>query len=87
MRTRDGRVDKAMAPYVGVDRDIPAPDVYATGQTMSWMLDEYEKLWDIPNPELSQANHSRLASRSRQSNGTRWCVCVGTICGRKFETQ
>lgn len=34
---------KEMAPYIGVDIDIPAPDVYTNAQTMAWMLDEYEK--------------------------------------------
>jgi glutamate dehydrogenase/leucine dehydrogenase len=34
---------RAMAPYVGVDIDIPAPDVYTTPEIMGWMLDEYEK--------------------------------------------
>jgi len=30
-------------PYLGQDKDIPAPDVYTNGQIMSWMLDEFEK--------------------------------------------
>lgn len=34
---------RTMAPYIGVDQDIPAPDVNTNGQTMSYMLDEYEK--------------------------------------------
>lgn len=31
------------AGLFGVDRDIPAPDVSTDEQTMSWMMDEYEK--------------------------------------------
>ncbi|MCA9351560.1 Glu/Leu/Phe/Val dehydrogenase [Patescibacteria group bacterium] len=34
---------RTMAPYIGVDKDIPAPDVNTNGQTMSYMLDEFEK--------------------------------------------
>ncbi|MFT7327931.1 MAG: glutamate dehydrogenase/leucine dehydrogenase [Crocinitomicaceae bacterium] len=34
---------RTMAPFIGVDQDIPAPDVNTNGQTMSYMLDEYEK--------------------------------------------
>lgn len=34
---------RTMAPYIGVDQDIPAPDVNTNGQIMSYMLDEYEK--------------------------------------------
>ncbi len=35
---------RVMAPHIGVDKDIPAPDVYTNGQVMAWMLDEYEKV-------------------------------------------
>jgi glutamate dehydrogenase/leucine dehydrogenase len=35
---------RAMHAYVGVDIDIPAPDVYTTPEIMGWMLDEYEKI-------------------------------------------
>ena len=34
---------KAMTQVIGVDKDIPAPDVYTTPQIMGYMLDEYEK--------------------------------------------
>jgi glutamate dehydrogenase/leucine dehydrogenase len=34
---------RTMSPYIGVDKDIPAPDVNTNGQIMSYMLDEYEK--------------------------------------------
>jgi glutamate dehydrogenase len=34
---------REMASVLGVDKDIPAPDVYTNAQTMAWMLDEYEK--------------------------------------------
>lgn len=35
---------QAFQPYLGVDIDIPAPDVYTTPQVMAWMLDEYEQI-------------------------------------------
>jgi len=34
---------RTMASYIGVDQDIPAPDVNTNGKIMSYMLDEYEK--------------------------------------------
>ena len=34
----------------GVNRDIPAPDVYTTPQIMSWMLDEHEKILGYKSP-------------------------------------
>lgn len=33
---------RAMADFVGPDKDIPAPDVYTNDRIMGWMRDEYE---------------------------------------------
>lgn len=33
-----------IARYVGIDQDVPAPDVYTNPQIMGWMMDEYETL-------------------------------------------
>src|SRR5213079_3659834 len=30
-----------IAPIIGPDRDIPAPDVYTDSQTMAWIMDTY----------------------------------------------
>ena len=35
---------KAMAHFIGSDRDIAAPDVGTNAQTMAWMMDEYSKI-------------------------------------------
>ena len=35
---------RAIADFIGVDKDIPAPDVYTNPKVMAWMLDEYEKI-------------------------------------------
>jgi len=35
---------QVMFPYLGPDRDIPAPDVYTTPAIMAWMMDEYSKI-------------------------------------------
>lgn len=31
-------------PFIGPDKDIPAPDVNTNAQIMAWMVDEYEKI-------------------------------------------
>jgi len=35
---------RAIAPIIGPDKDIPAPDVNTNGQIMAWMVDEYEHI-------------------------------------------
>lgn len=32
---------RAIADVIGVDRDVPAPDVYTNARVMAWMADEY----------------------------------------------
>ena len=41
---------RTMKDYVGVDKDIPAPDVTINGQIMSYMLDEFEALTGRSEP-------------------------------------
>lgn len=38
--------------YIGVDVDIPAPDVNTNPKVMGWMLDEYEKLVGFKAPGI-----------------------------------
>ncbi|MBN1881908.1 MAG: Glu/Leu/Phe/Val dehydrogenase [Deltaproteobacteria bacterium] len=35
---------RAIAPIIGPDRDIPAPDVSTNPQVMAWMMDEYSRI-------------------------------------------
>jgi glutamate dehydrogenase len=37
---------REFASFIGVDRDIPAPDVNTNGQIMAWMMDEYARMND-----------------------------------------
>lgn len=41
---------RAMAPVIGPDTDVPAPDVYTTPQIMAWMMDEYSTVVGKPTP-------------------------------------
>jgi glutamate dehydrogenase (NAD(P)+) len=34
--------------FIGPDKDVPAPDVYTTPQTMAWMMDEYSAIAGKP---------------------------------------
>jgi len=39
---------RAIAPNIGPDKDIPAPDVYTNSQVMEWVADEYAKFLGKP---------------------------------------
>ncbi len=41
---------RAIAPMLGVTKDVPAPDVYTTPQIMAWMMDEYEAIVGEKHP-------------------------------------
>jgi glutamate dehydrogenase (NAD(P)+) len=41
---------RAVGRELGVDRDVPAPDVYTTPQIMAWMMDEYETIVGKSHP-------------------------------------
>ncbi len=41
---------RAVAPFIGVDKDVPAPDVYTNPQIMAWMMDEYEIITNNHQP-------------------------------------
>ena len=41
---------REFAPAIGVDKDIPAPDVYTNAEIMGYMLDEYEKTVERSEP-------------------------------------
>ncbi|MBP7997751.1 MAG: Glu/Leu/Phe/Val dehydrogenase [Chloroflexi bacterium] len=43
---------RAIAKYVGVTQDIPAPDVNTHPQIMAWMLDEYELITGHREPGM-----------------------------------
>ena len=43
---------RATAPYLGVDKDIPAPDMYTNPQIMAWMMDEFEMISQKHHPGM-----------------------------------
>lgn len=43
---------KVMTPFIGANKDIPAPDVYTNGQVMAYVLDEFEKITGKSEPGL-----------------------------------
>ena len=43
---------RAMADFVGPDKDIPAPDMYTNARIMGWMQDEYEVITREKQPAV-----------------------------------
>lgn len=39
---------RAIAPLIGIDKDVPAPDVYTNPQIMAWMMDEFAVIQQRP---------------------------------------
>jgi len=54
---------RAVVDHIGIDKDIPAPDVYTNPQTMAWMMDEYETLMRRHQPGV-------LTDKPMQIGGT-----------------
>jgi glutamate dehydrogenase (NAD(P)+) len=54
---------RGLAELIGVDRDIPAPDVYTNPQTMAWMMDEYETITRHHHPGV-------MTDKPQQVGGT-----------------
>lgn len=43
---------RGMSDYLGVDKDIAAPDVYTNSEIMAYMLDEYERIHGRSEPGM-----------------------------------
>jgi len=41
---------RKIAPFIGPDTDVPAPDVYTNAQIMAWMMDEYSTIVGVRTP-------------------------------------
>lgn len=66
---------RLMAPLLGPEKDVPAPDVNTNGEIMSWMLDEYEKL----TGEMSGATFTGKPLSNRGSEGREEATSMGGL--------
>lgn len=68
LRRLTRRYTFAIAPIIGADTDIPAPDVNTNAQTMAWVLDTYSQLSGKPSPGVVTGKPVELGgSRGRNS--------------------
>lgn len=68
---------RSLAPIIGPEKDIPAPDVYTNPQIMAWMMDEYSQLKGINVPGLITGKPVIIGgSEGRDEATARGCVIV-----------
>lgn len=51
---------RAIADFIGPDKDVPAPDVNTTGKIMGWMVDEYIKVVSDQSSAISEKEKEKL---------------------------
>ncbi len=61
---------RAAAPFIGVDKDIPAPDVYTNPQTMAWMMDEYETIVNSHQPGVMTDKPTQVGGTEGRRDAT-----------------
>jgi len=76
---------RAIWQHIGIDRDVPAPDVYTNPQTMAWMMDEYETITNRHQPGvMSNKPLSLGGSEGRRDATARGGVMVVREACRAF---
>lgn len=61
---------RAVARFIGLKQDVPAPDVGTTPQIMSWMLDEYEIINGMHEPGVITGKPQMLGGSAGRSPAT-----------------
>jgi len=68
----------AIAPIIGADTDIPAPDVNTNAQTMAWVLDTYSMLNGKPCPGVVTGKPIELGGSRGRNSATGRGVVIST---------
>lgn len=61
---------RALADIFGIDKDVPAPDVYTNPRIMSWMMDEYETITRRHEPGVITGKPLPLGGSEGRSDAT-----------------
>jgi len=61
---------RAIARYVGLTKDVPAPDVYTNPQIMAWMMDEYQVLVGHHEPGVITGKPLELGGSAGRGDAT-----------------
>lgn len=68
----------AIAPIIGDDTDIPAPDVNTNAQTMAWVMDTYSQLKGKPCPGVVTGKPIELGGSRGRNSATGRGVVIST---------
>ncbi|MBX2992302.1 MAG: Glu/Leu/Phe/Val dehydrogenase [Bacteroidetes bacterium] len=73
---------RAVVQNIGIDKDIPAPDVYTNPQTMAWMMDEYETLLQRHQPGVFTDKPLQIGGTEGRRDATArgGVITVGEAC-------
>lgn len=61
---------RCIARYVGLTKDVPAPDVYTNPRIMAWMMDEYEMLVGHREPGVITGKPLALGGSAGRDDAT-----------------
>lgn len=78
---------RAFADNIGVDQDIPAPDVYTNPEVMSWMLDEYEKITGKSEPGMITGKPISLGGSLGRATATAQGAAFALVEHMKLEEK
>lgn len=78
LRRLTRRYTFAIAPIIGADTDIPAPDVNTNAQTMAWVLDTYGQLAGKPCPGVVTGKPVELGGSRGRNSATGRGVYIST---------
>lgn len=78
LRKLTRRYTFAIAPIIGADTDIPAPDVNTDSQTMTWILDTYNQLTGKPCPGVVTGKPVALGGSRGRNSATGRGVYIST---------
>lgn len=78
LRALTRRYTFAIAPIIGADTDIPAPDVNTNAQIMTWVLDTYSQLKGKPCPGVVTGKPLELGGSKGRPSATGRGIVIST---------
>lgn len=76
LETLTRKYTEAIAPVIGTELDIPAPDMNTNAQIMGWIVDEYSMLQGHPTPAIVTGKPLELGGSQGRPDATGLGVCI-----------